>query len=223
MPSAAILHVHVIGVGTLDLHQPRAEDPFGACAHGLAAVQVALVRLAVEAGDWEDERLAKLGPHGQPAKLGPKELGLAAVLGRLSPWNRALFDYLPEVIQGELLLSREIHGTLQLSQIETEKMMMELVGRELARRKSRGEYTGTYKTMTHFFGYQTRCGFPSEFDCSLGETLGRLSVSLVAHSCTGYLASCRNQLLCAPLRRPEATTAVVSRPTNLLFGRPALF
>lgn len=115
------------------------------------------------------------------------EEGKEAILSKISPWNRALFEDLPAVIQKELLLSREIHGTLQLSQIQTEKMVMELVGRELNRRKERGEYSGSYKTMTHFFGYQTRCGFPTEFDCSLGSTLGQMAAVLIANGCTGYL------------------------------------
>ena len=116
-------------------------------------------------------------------------------LSLLSPWGRALFEYLPEYIQSELLLAREIHGTPQLSQIETEKMMRELVGRELRKRKAAGAYKGTYKTVSYFAGYQARCGFPSAFDAALGESLGGCAALLVMRggsSCSGYLASCRN-------------------------------
>ena len=115
----------------------------------------------------------------------------------LSPWSRALFDYLPEYIRREMLLTRETGGTPQLSQIETEKMMRELVGRELRRRKLAGTYKGTYKTVSYFAGYQARCTFPSAFDAALGETLGATAALLVASppsgaEYSGYLASCRN-------------------------------
>jgi len=78
-----------------------------------------------------------------------------------------------------LVLEREIHGSVQLSQIETERLLAYLVNLELKERKSNKQYKGGFSTICHFFGYQGRCGLPSLFDCSLASTYGFLAGVLV--------------------------------------------
>jgi 6-phosphofructokinase 1 len=107
----------------------------------------------------------------------------------LSPWHRALLESMPEYIQRQL--RREVEGTsgsVQLSAIETERLIASLVEGELIKRGKLGKY----KSITHFFGYQARCSFPTLFDASYATTLGMTAVALIRGGCNGYLASCRN-------------------------------
>lgn len=83
-------------------------------------------------------------------------------------------------MQKQLLLEREVHGTVQLSQIELERLLDELVGAELSRRKEHGLYRGTYTAVCHYFGYQARSALPSLFDANLGYTLGMTAAALLA-------------------------------------------
>ena len=115
-----------------------------------------------------------------------------AVHARLTPWSQAVLDYLPPLIREQLFLERESSGAVQLSQISTERMLAELVGDELARRKTAGAYSGKYAAITHFFGYQARSSLPSAFDCALGGALGVAAGALVAGGHNGYMAVARN-------------------------------
>ena len=118
--------------------------------------------------------------------------GLEETLRLLKPWQRMLFEYLPGFIQ-EKIMKREIHGTLELSQIETEKLLLDLVKKEMKRRSDNGTYNGKFGALTHFFGYQARCGFPTEFDCMYGNALGRTAAyALSRKDLTGSICTIRN-------------------------------
>jgi pyrophosphate--fructose-6-phosphate 1-phosphotransferase len=114
--------------------------------------------------------------------------GIAA---SLTPWSRAQLSFLPKQIQAQLMLEREVHGTVQLSQISSEEMLGQLVGDELARRKAAGKFTGSYGLQTAFFGYQSRSSLPSVFDCDYGYCLGLTAATLACRGCTGYTACVR--------------------------------
>ena len=86
-------------------------------------------------------------------------------------------------------MEREISGSVKLSGVETEKLVSYLVQKELEARKKAGTYKGTFAAVTHFFGYQGRCGHPSKFDCSLGSTYGFASGVLIENEVTGVVAS----------------------------------
>ncbi|MBF0441329.1 MAG: diphosphate--fructose-6-phosphate 1-phosphotransferase [Oligoflexales bacterium] len=92
---------------------------------------------------------------------------------------------LPEEIQGELLLDRDPHGNVQVSLIETEKLLIELVTRTL---KSRPSYKGKFSTQHHFFGYEGRCAHPSNFDADYGYSLGYSAAVLAYNGLSGYMA-----------------------------------
>ena len=128
--------------------------------------------------------------NGLIAKASTTVTAEMAVQG-LTPWSAALFKSLPEDFQQELLLEREVHGTVQLSQLHTERLLEALVSRELASRKERGEYAGGFACLCHFFGYEARSSSPSSFDCSLGFTLGHTAAALCHGGYTGMCAVAR--------------------------------
>ncbi|GHV04721.1 pyrophosphate--fructose 6-phosphate 1-phosphotransferase [Spirochaetia bacterium] len=121
----------------------------------------------------------------------------AAWLGKkLSPAPAAAFKSLPAEIAKQLLMDRDPHGNVQVSRIETEKLLMGMVEKRLAELKAEGKYTGSFSALGHFFGYEGRCAFPSNFDADYCYSLGFSAFVLIASGLTGYLSSVRN--LCAP-------------------------
>ena len=97
----------------------------------------------------------------------------------------------------QLVNEQEMSGEVNLSQLETEKLIAHFVALELEKRKTRGVYTGTFSPVTHFFGYQGRCAHPSLFDCSLGSTLGFGAAALLELGLTA-LAVCVKELTNGP-------------------------
>lgn len=108
---------------------------------------------------------------------------------KLTPWGAALLRYLPPFIREQLLLERESAGTVQLSQIETERLLAWTVGQELNKRKQAKAYVGNFSCICSFFGYQARCSMPSNFDAKFANALGQCAASLVYHGYNGYLAN----------------------------------
>ena len=136
--------------------------------------------------------------------------GETALRAKLSPWAVALFDFMPGFIREQMVLERESAGSVQLSQIETERLILHLVQDELKRRSHKAAFAG----ICSFFGYQARCSMPSNFDASLGATLGHAAAVLVTQRRNGYLASCSN------LRAEEGPAAwrVVGVPLSAMFS-----
>lgn len=106
--------------------------------------------------------------------------------------SAAAFDSLPEGIAKQLLLDRDPHGNVQVSLIETEKLLSEMVKKAI---KARGEEI-KFSALHHFFGYEGRCAFPSNFDADYCYSLGYNASVLIANGLSGYLSSIRN--LAAP-------------------------
>jgi diphosphate-dependent phosphofructokinase len=116
----------------------------------------------------------------------------AFILERLTEPTAALFESLPRGIQEQLLWDRDPHGNVQVSRIETEKLLVEMTRNRLKELSQAGSYRGKFDFQTHFFGYEGRCGFPSNFDADYCYSLGYTAFLLAASSLTGYLASVRN-------------------------------
>ncbi|CAN6471955.1 unnamed protein product [Victoria cruziana] len=116
---------------------------------------------------------------------------------KLQPQSRALFDFLPIAIQEQLLLERDPHGNVQVAKIETEKMLISMVETELAKRRVEGKYAGQFKGQSHFFGYEGRCGLPTNFDSSYCYALGYAAAALLHNGNTGLISSVGN--LAAPI------------------------
>jgi pyrophosphate--fructose-6-phosphate 1-phosphotransferase len=123
----------------------------------------------------------------------------ASWLGRnLSKPSADAFHTLPEAIACQFLMDRDPHGNVQVSRIETEKLLISLVEDKLAEMKKAGTYKGKFSAYNHFFGYEGRCAFPSNFDADYCYALGFTAFLLVAGGLTGYLSSVRN--LTAPAK-----------------------
>src|SRR5690554_5691972 len=123
----------------------------------------------------------------------------AAWLARnLSKASAATFKALPAAIAQQFLMDRDPHGNVQVSRIETEKLLISLVETKLAAMKKSGTYKGSFSSYNHFFGYEGRCAFPSNFDADYCYSLGYTAFILIANGLTGYLSSVRN--LTAPVK-----------------------
>ncbi|AEF85844.1 diphosphate--fructose-6-phosphate 1-phosphotransferase [Treponema primitia ZAS-2] len=111
---------------------------------------------------------------------------------QLSDPSAYLFRSLPEEIAKELLMDRDPHGNVQVSRIETEKLLMNMAESKLEDLKKEGKYKGTFSTQDHFFGYEGRCAFPSNFDADYCYSLGFSAFVLIASGLTGYISSIKN-------------------------------
>ena len=110
----------------------------------------------------------------------------------LSAESFKVFDILPQFVQQQLFLERDPHGNVQVSLIESEKLFSEMVKAELAKRKAAGTYKGKFGTQHHFFGYEGRCAFPSNFDADYCYSLGYNAFMLIQYGYTGYLSKVSN-------------------------------
>jgi diphosphate--fructose-6-phosphate 1-phosphotransferase len=151
------------------------------------------------------------------------------LLPLLTVWSRALFESLPDFIQRELLLERQSNAALQLGQLETERLMAELVEQELAVRKKKGTFKGSFSHVSQFMGYQARCSMPSDFDSDYAYTLGGTAAILAASGNSGYMAVVSD--LSKPVEQWSASgvpyTAMMSLPPMLVSDaerpRPVIF
>lgn len=116
-----------------------------------------------------------------------KEFILAKLPKKLADLMRSL----PDGIASQLMLDRDPHGNVQVSLIETEKLLVEMIRKELSALKKAGKYTGKFAAITHFFGYEGRCGVPSTFDANYTYALGYNAAVLALNKCSGYLSSVR--------------------------------
>ena len=110
------------------------------------------------------------------------------ITSRLDEKSASVFKSLPSDIQQQLLMDRDPHGNVQVSRIETEKLLITMVSTELAKRKEKGEYKGKFSSMGHFFGYEGRCAFPSNFDADYCYSLGYNAFLLIGYGMTGYMS-----------------------------------
>ena len=117
---------------------------------------------------------------------------VAWVKEHISAENRKTMETLPIGVQKQLALDRDPHGNVQVSLIETEKLLSEMVGRKLAEWKADGKYVGKFAALHHFFGYEGRCAAPSNYDADYCYALGTSAAQLVANGKTGYMAIVRN-------------------------------
>ena len=120
------------------------------------------------------------------------EAKAAFVAEKLAGDSAKVFKSLPAGIQKQLCSDRDPHGNVQVSLIETEKMLAEMVGVRLKEMKAAGTYTGKFATQTHFFGYEGRCAAPSNYDADYCYSLGYSAAALIGAGCTGYMANVRN-------------------------------
>ena len=114
------------------------------------------------------------------------------VEAKLDSASAAVFKSLPRLIQNQLLMDRDPHGNVQVSKIETEKLLIEMIKVKLNEMKKNGQYNGKFSDQAHFFGYEGRCAFPSNFDADYCYSLGYNAFALIQFGLSGYLSSIRN-------------------------------
>ena len=114
------------------------------------------------------------------------------VKAHLSEANLAVFNSLPTGVARQLALDRDPHGNVQVSLIETEKLLSTMVAQKLEKMKKDGKFVGKFATLHHFFGYEGRCAAPSNFDADYCYALGTSAAQLIANGKTGYMAIVKN-------------------------------
>ena len=128
-------------------------------------------------------------PEGEAVEAAAKR---AWVIEHLSAENAAIYQSLPEGVAKQLTMERDPHGNVQVSLIETEKLLSEMVATKLAEWKKEGKYNGKFAAQHHFFGYEGRCAAPSNYDADYCYALGTSAAQLVANGKTGYMAIVKN-------------------------------
>ena len=126
------------------------------------------------------------------AKAVAREDQIAYVKAHLSAANLAVFNSLPADVASQLALDRDPHGNVQVSLIETEKLLSKMVAKRLKEMKAAGEYVGKFSAQHHFFGYEGRCAAPSNFDADYCYSLGYNASRLIAAGKTGYMSVIKN-------------------------------
>ena len=174
-------------IATVVLKRSEAGNNFGTVLipEGLVEFIPAMKRLIAELNDF-------LAKHETEFKMIKKSEQRSYIIAKLTKENSELYASLPEGVARQLTLERDPHGNVQVSLIETEKLLAEMVGNRLAEWKAEGKYTGKFATQMHFFGYEGRCAAPSNYDADYCYSLGYAASCLIRAGKTGYMASVRN-------------------------------
>lgn len=159
---------------------------------GVVLIPEGLIEFIPAIGRLIQELNDLLAAHGADYKDLDKDAQREYILAHLSEANKATFETLPEGVARQLSLDRDPHGNVQVSLIETEKLLSEMVGDKLAQWKKEGKYTGSFSALHHFFGYEGRCAAPSNFDADYCYALGTSAAQLIANGKTGYMAIVKN-------------------------------
>lgn len=134
------------------------------------------------------------------------------VIQMLSGDNSKVYASLPEDVARQLTLDRDPHGNVQVSLIETEKLLADMVGAKLKEWKAEGKYSGKFSTQRHFFGYEGRCAAPSNYDADYCYSIGFTAAELIASGKTGYMSSVRNT------NRPAAEWVAGGIPITMMLN-----
>ncbi len=160
--------------------------------YGVVLVPEGLIEFIPAIGRLIDELNDLLAEHGAEYKDLEAEEQRAYILAHLSKDNAATFETLPENVAHQLSLDRDPHGNVQVSLIETEKLLSDMCEAQLAKWAKEGKYKGKFATLHHFFGYEGRCAAPSNYDADYCYALGASAAQLIANGKTGYMAIVKN-------------------------------
>ena len=181
---------------------------------GVALIPEGLIEFIPEMGQLISRINDILAQHADEfAVLEDSEHQSAFISKQLDADSAHVFDSLPKGIQAQLLVDRDPHGNVQVSRIETEKLLIEMVEQKLAAMTQAGTYKGRFSALNHFFGYEGRCAFPSNFDADYCYTLGYSACVLIANGLTGYIASVGN--LAQPADRWSAGGIPITMMMNM--------
>ena len=141
-----------------------------------------------------------------------KETQREFVIKNLSQNSATVYSSLPEGVARQLTLDRDPHGNVQVSLIETEKLLSEMVGNRLKEMAEAGKFVGKFSPLHHFFGYEGRCAAPSNFDADYCYALGYNAAMLINAGVTGYMSSLRN------LTKPSVQWLAGGIPISMMFN-----
>ena len=161
---------------------------------GIAVIPEGLIEFIPEMGSMIsnlNDIMANLESDSTFANASATEK-FSIVESKLSSENAKVYASLPALIKSQLLADRDPHGNVQVSKIETEKLLIEMISAKLSKLKAEGKFTGKFSSQSHFFGYEGRCAFPSNFDADYCYSLGYNAFALINFGLTGYLSSVRN-------------------------------
>lgn len=159
---------------------------------GVVLIPEGLIEFIPAIGRLIQELNDLLAAHGADYLNLDKDAQRKYILEHLSAENKATFETLPEGVARQLSLDRDPHGNVQVSLIETEKLISEMVAAKLDQWKKEGKYSGKFSPLHHFFGYEGRCAAPSNFDADYCYALGSSAAQLIANDKTGYMAIVKN-------------------------------
>lgn len=181
----------VENIASVVVYRAKEGNNFGVVLipEGLIEFIPAIGRLIAELNDL-------LAAHGADYKDLDKDAQREYILAHLSDANRSTFETLPEDVARQLSLDRDPHGNVQVSLIETEKLLSHMVAAKLEEWKKQGKYQGKFSPLHHFFGYEGRCAAPSNFDADYCYALGTSAAQLIANGKTGYMAIVKNTTDC---------------------------
>ncbi len=159
---------------------------------GVVLIPEGLIEFIPSIGNLIEELNDLLATHGNDYKdLDPAEQR-KYILAHLSEDNKQTFATLPSNVARQLSLDRDPHGNVQVSLIETERLLSDMCEARLAEWKAAGKYNGKFSPLHHFFGYEGRCAAPSNFDADYCYALGTSAAQLIANGKTGYMAIVQN-------------------------------
>lgn len=159
---------------------------------GTVLIPEGLIEFVPEMGVLIGELNETLAHHGDAFNaLADLPAKRAFVAEKLTAPSASLYKSLPDDIANQLILDRDPHGNVQVARIDTQRLLIDLVEAHLKDLKSAGTYKGSFAPLPHYFGYEGRCAFPSNFDADYCYTLGFTAALLIREKLTGYICSVR--------------------------------
>lgn len=159
---------------------------------GVILIPEGLIEFIPSIGKLIEELNDLLAAHGNDYKGLDEEAQREYILNHLSEENKQTFATLPTNVARQLSLDRDPHGNVQVSLIETERLLSDMCAAKLEQWKNEGKYKGKFACLHHFFGYEGRCAAPSNYDANYCYALGTSAAQLIANGKTGYMAIIKN-------------------------------
>ena len=159
---------------------------------GVVLIPEGLIEFIPSIGKLIEELNDLLATHGNDYKGLDEEAQREYIMAHLSEENKDTFATLPKAVARQLSLDRDPHGNVQVSLIETEKLISDMCEAKLNQMKAEGKYNAKFAALHHFFGYEGRCATPSNYDADYCYALGTSAAHLIANGKTGYMAIVKN-------------------------------
>lgn len=162
--------------------------------YGLVLIPEGLIEFIPAVGRLIKELNDLLANHGEEYMGLDHKAQRAYIIEHLSPANKETFVTLPVGVARQLSLERDPHGNVQVSLIETDKLLSDMVSAKLEQWAKDGKYVGKFAVLHHFLGYEGRCAVPSNFDANYCYSLGTSAAQLIVNGKTGYMAIVKNTI-----------------------------